>query len=648
MIGMRCRFVFAILLTALARTATASSNQACLETVKARCDESPLDLKNSFQVLCEKKFENLECADFKAAASPPDKLKFASCAEPATVCEAVAPSKVSQLYSCMSGAGGVLYDSIKGFILLPVSVYKLAKALPNLPAVLRECQDTQAAKLTYMGALKPADMSEQTLSKMSCADVQKFIATKVDVLLTRLESKRQDEIVKQGRDDLTLSDLKLTDQEIQALNFDHSHSGKLKRAECYRPEEAAKIVCEELTKMSMTIAAAAGLPSEGAQLARTFAPTGEELLAVKAVVPESRVVTLAQASTAPVERAVKSSGETAPGSEVAPGSAAVTSSGGEMVTEQNARVVAERTALDHSNPQVEVWNLRTAGKAAEAKKLEAQLKAKLENGKIVSQEDIGIGKSGAKYVRLENGLEGVWKAAEGEIADGKAEVAASLIDRHLGTDMVPITVFKELNGVKGTVQLRVTDLRKMMYPTNPKPLGLFDYLIANVDRHGGNYFTTNQGRVVAIDHGLSFIASEQSFTKKMSYALMPLRQAQLAREKLVNSSTATARQLEIARQAELTARFKAADDVNHLLMNREVVDRLRSTSPGDWAKILGGTLKRAQIKNLVLRQKEILDAAKAAEDTLGADAYASGPYSPIIKPRTFPGLNKKVKPEPSF
>jgi uncharacterized repeat protein (TIGR03843 family) len=102
---------------------------------------------------------------------------------------------------------------------------------------------------------------------------------------------------------------------------------------------------------------------------------------------------------------------------------------------------------------------------------------------------------------------------------GKREVAASIVDELLGTDLVPPTVEVEYRGQRGSAQLFVDGTERIWEVFDKQParyakkfrgsdalkrMGLLDSVIGNTDRHGGNALVDRQNRVWAIDHGLTF------------------------------------------------------------------------------------------------------------------------------------------------
>lgn len=118
----------------------------------------------------------------------------------------------------------------------------------------------------------------------------------------------------------------------------------------------------------------------------------------------------------------------------------------------------------------------------------------------------------------------VWKNPSGLMAgywEGwRYEIAAYLLDKHLGIGMVPPTVERRFKGDKGSCQLWIDDClaleqkqkRNMKVP--PARVGFynravylqrfFDNLIANEDRHANQILITNDWRMLLIDHSRSF------------------------------------------------------------------------------------------------------------------------------------------------
>jgi hypothetical protein len=96
------------------------------------------------------------------------------------------------------------------------------------------------------------------------------------------------------------------------------------------------------------------------------------------------------------------------------------------------------------------------------------------------------------------------------------EVGASTIAEAIGLDFVPPTTVRTVNGVQSSVQLVVSGLTRWQTwsvappgkynPEANEQFRMFDYIIANGDRHGWNVLLRSKGGEfypVAIDHNLA-------------------------------------------------------------------------------------------------------------------------------------------------
>ena len=92
-----------------------------------------------------------------------------------------------------------------------------------------------------------------------------------------------------------------------------------------------------------------------------------------------------------------------------------------------------------------------------------------------------------------------------------AEIDAYLIDQILDLNIVPMTVERTIDGMKGSLQVFVVkDQNKdpnFVDHSHPdfKKMKLLDYLIRNGDRHSNNFLILPD-KIAAIDHGQSFLA----------------------------------------------------------------------------------------------------------------------------------------------
>jgi hypothetical protein len=130
----------------------------------------------------------------------------------------------------------------------------------------------------------------------------------------------------------------------------------------------------------------------------------------------------------------------------------------------------------------------------------------------------------------------LWKNPEGRmrgfVENWKWEIAAYLMDKHLGLNMVPPTVEKRFQNNRGSCQLWVDakmslkdkyeqNIKTPSYKVFPWNRALylqraFDNLIANEDRHQNQYLITEDWRMILIDHSRSFRTSGK-FAKRLIY-----------------------------------------------------------------------------------------------------------------------------------
>jgi len=131
------------------------------------------------------------------------------------------------------------------------------------------------------------------------------------------------------------------------------------------------------------------------------------------------------------------------------------------------------------------------------------------------------GKHGVYLVNFKDDGSGVYKPEATQITPeagtgSKRERAAYLLDRFLGFNMVPPTVIRDAGEGEGSMQRFVADAatarqtdreEKMAFKVFPKEeklrLDFLDYLLANTDRHEGNWLVKDQ-KIYAIDHGFAF------------------------------------------------------------------------------------------------------------------------------------------------
>lgn len=133
------------------------------------------------------------------------------------------------------------------------------------------------------------------------------------------------------------------------------------------------------------------------------------------------------------------------------------------------------------------------------------------------------------FVNLKDDGAGVFKPKNGEckhlrehvlaLSYYKRERAAYLVSRFLGFDFVPTTTIRELDGEEGSIQEFIEDAQSGFEADRPFDdaviqelfkMWIFDYIIYNSDRHGGNFLVKGNW-VYAIDNGLAFGADSPKF-----------------------------------------------------------------------------------------------------------------------------------------
>ncbi len=113
-----------------------------------------------------------------------------------------------------------------------------------------------------------------------------------------------------------------------------------------------------------------------------------------------------------------------------------------------------------------------------------------------------------------------WKPLREQVLHGKAEsyrseIAAYLLSRHLGLDLVPPVVEREIAGTKGAGVFWIEGVKPWDPSAPPKAPGanwsiqtsrmfMFDQLIANIDRNQGNLLYDDAGHLFLIDHSRAF------------------------------------------------------------------------------------------------------------------------------------------------
>jgi hypothetical protein len=172
--------------------------------------------------------------------------------------------------------------------------------------------------------------------------------------------------------------------------------------------------------------------------------------------------------------------------------------------------------LDQRQYQLVIWELEAKGEFEAARVIEGYARAALLDSRVIGIQALA-GTSQPTRVELQGGIKAVFKPYRshyaktwdkrevGWLSNPVIEVLAYELDRTLGLGMVPITVEREIGGVRGSLQLWVENDRAELKAV-PQALlhrmHVFDYLIRNQDRRSANLFY-DSGRLVLIDQSMS-------------------------------------------------------------------------------------------------------------------------------------------------
>lgn len=156
----------------------------------------------------------------------------------------------------------------------------------------------------------------------------------------------------------------------------------------------------------------------------------------------------------------------------------------------------------------------------------------LETGEVVAIEDMGTGANKPMKVTLRKQgrtANGVWKPIkrgprEEAWESYQAEVAAYELDKMLGLQMVPPTVEREIQGLKGSLQLWVEGCRSFQEARAEAPGGVawdrtmsrmkvFDNLISNWARSDRDFMVDPEWNVLLIDHSQAFLSTNELSAK---------------------------------------------------------------------------------------------------------------------------------------
>ncbi len=131
----------------------------------------------------------------------------------------------------------------------------------------------------------------------------------------------------------------------------------------------------------------------------------------------------------------------------------------------------------------------------------------MRTSEVVSSETLCDGTSKPKKITLRCGLVGVWKPESKDdwFSSYKSEIAAYQIDKLLNLNMVPLTVEREINGEKGSLQLWVHNMSQKGDISLPNDTKFFITLIEKKDTRNTGFIGNGRDcRVVLFDNADAF------------------------------------------------------------------------------------------------------------------------------------------------
>ena len=126
----------------------------------------------------------------------------------------------------------------------------------------------------------------------------------------------------------------------------------------------------------------------------------------------------------------------------------------------------------------------------------------------------------------------LWDFSDGTLAD--REYAAYLVSQRTGLDVVPITILREGPFGPGMVQRWIdidesVDLVEIFNKDLPqlRKIALFDAIVNNTDRKIGHLLPTDDGKIFACDHGVTFHVDDKLRTVLWQWAQSPLTESEI-------------------------------------------------------------------------------------------------------------------------
>ena len=183
----------------------------------------------------------------------------------------------------------------------------------------------------------------------------------------------------------------------------------------------------------------------------------------------------------------------------------------------------------------------------------------------------------------------IWKPIEGlhngYCENWRWEIAAYRLDKYLGLNMIPPTVERRFKEIRGSLQLWI-DSRMSLREKNSKDYDVpqndvqswnrmmslqraFDNLIANEDRHQGNFLITGDWRIILIDHSRSFRTSDQ-FTENLIFT-ENMRDGNLMMRQLPRTFIERIKTLDFEAIKDVAGSFLTDGEIQAVLKRRDLM-----------------------------------------------------------------------------
>ncbi len=183
----------------------------------------------------------------------------------------------------------------------------------------------------------------------------------------------------------------------------------------------------------------------------------------------------------------------------------------------------------------------------------------------------------------------IWKNAQGRmqgyLEGWQWEIAAYLLDKHLGLNMVPPTVERRFREERGSCQLWIEDSitvreksrKKLQMPSHrvfhwnraTYLQRFWDNLIANEDRHQNQILITKDWRMILIDHSRTFRTGNR-FTKSLIYTERHREGPKLMSE-LPRAVVDKAKALDFDTIKSVTGEYLTDNEINAVLTRRDLI-----------------------------------------------------------------------------